>query len=51
MWATATDLQLSGNVAALLMQCLGELAPSGRAALSMPGERDRAYHQLGQLLA
>jgi len=46
VWAIATGLQLPGNVAALLMQCLGALAPSGGDVLSTPRDRDRAYHQL-----
>jgi tetratricopeptide (TPR) repeat protein len=50
VWAIATGLQLPGNVAALLMQCLGALAPSGGDVLSTPRDRDRAYHQLVQLL-
>jgi tetratricopeptide (TPR) repeat protein len=50
VWAIATGLQLPGNVAALLMQCLGALAPSGGDVLSTPRERDHAYHQLVQFL-
>jgi tetratricopeptide (TPR) repeat protein len=50
VWAIATGLQLPGNVAALLMQCLGALAPSGGDVLSTPRERDRAYYQLVQFL-
>ena len=46
VWAIATGLQLPDNVAALLMQCLGALAPSDGDVLSTPRERDRAYHQL-----
>jgi tetratricopeptide (TPR) repeat protein len=50
VWAIATGLQLPGDVAALLMQCLGALSPSGGDVLSTPRERDHAYHQLVQFL-
>ncbi|MGH3872487.1 MAG: hypothetical protein ACRDSR_13445 [Pseudonocardiaceae bacterium] len=48
--AITTGLQLPGNVVALLMQCLGALAPSGSDVLSTPRERERAYHHLVQFL-
>ncbi len=50
VWSIATGLQLPGNVAALLMQCLRALAPSDGDALSTPRDRDRAYHRLVQIL-
>jgi transcriptional regulator with XRE-family HTH domain len=49
-WTIATGPQLPGNVTAVLMQCLGALAPSGGDTLSTPRDRDRAYHQLVQIL-
>ncbi|MGH3915567.1 MAG: hypothetical protein ACRDTC_19495 [Pseudonocardiaceae bacterium] len=45
-WATVTGLPLPAPVAAALLQCLESLASS----LATPQQRDRAYHQLEQLL-
>ena len=43
---TTMGLQLPGDVAALLMTCLGLLTAGDSAAMARPQERDQAYHRL-----
>ncbi len=49
-WVAAMGLQLPDTLTVQLMTCLESLAASSRGALSTARERDRAYHQLVQLL-
>jgi hypothetical protein len=50
MWVTAMGLPLPGDIAPLLMTCLGLLTAGDSAALATPQERDQAYHRLVQFL-
>lgn len=50
VWIAAIGRQLSGELAILLMSCLESLTVGDGAALTTPGEHDRAYHQLVQFL-
>lgn len=50
VWATALGPQLSGDLAPLLMACLGSLTACESEALTTPHERDHAYHRLVQFL-
>ncbi|MGH3864852.1 MAG: hypothetical protein ACRDQ4_01720 [Pseudonocardiaceae bacterium] len=50
VWVAALGLRPPGELASLLLTCLGFLTAADGAALSTPRERDRAYHQLVQSL-
>ena len=49
-WATAMGLPKPGDLAVLLMTCLGSPGPFDCDAPATPAERDRAYHQLVRFL-
>lgn len=50
VWLVAMDLRLPGELAPLLMTCLGSLTDDDGDALTTPRERGRAYPRLVQFL-
>lgn len=50
VWATVLNLQLPGDLAPLLMTCLGALVAPDRDELATACGRDLAYHRLVQFL-